>query len=401
MGSSAPATSLPWVGSVDRLPVRIGLQTDELLSSWFVRLAYAHGDKVQSLASRIWGRSHGLLHQSDMDRGGSWATMQRLAQVSRLPLQQLEAATLSSYDGWLFTSMARRGAVHWVMPVVDRLHRRLAFGQQVCPACLAEDKVPYLRKSWRLSLHCLCVEHRCLLLDRCAECQAPLLAHRGDVGNFVPPADAGPARCPRCRHDHRTSPAAAVSDDLTIAHQRQLLDALSQGWIWIAGMPLYSPLFFDGLWMLWSFLDAAAWSGMLSIQGPDARASKRYGGIDHLEPARRLSILCAAASFLTDWPDRLIEGMHAHRLSSYRLLHFSVKSPRAAPFWLWEPVHLYRDRSMYAPSAPEIQEVMRYVYQRTGRLRVADVCEALHFRTHSSVRIAKFCRAFSPLATPT
>lgn len=378
---------------MDRLPVRIGLQADELLSSWFVRLAYAHGDKVQSLAHRIWGRSHGLLHQRDMDRGGLPVAMVRLAQVSRLPLERIEAATLGAYDGWLFTGMARRGAIHWVMPVVDHLHRRHAFGQQACPACMAGDEVPYFRRTWRLSLHCLCVKHRCRLVDRCAQCQAPLIAHRGDVGKFVPPIDAGPAYCPLCRHDHRSSPVAAVADALTIEHQRQLLDALSKGWINVAGAPVYSPLFFDGLWMLWSFLDAAPWSGPLSIKDSE---DTRYGGIDHLTPSRRLVILRASASILADWPDGLMEGMRANRLSSYRLLHFCVKSPRAAPFWLWEPVHLQRDRSMYAPSALEIQEAMRYVRQRTGRLRTADVCEALHFRTRSSARIARFCRAFSP-----
>jgi hypothetical protein len=51
----------------------------------------------------------------------------------------------------------------------------------VCPACLGQDQVPYERLLWSFQPIPICVEHGCLLINRCPACQRPLRWDRPDV----------------------------------------------------------------------------------------------------------------------------------------------------------------------------------------------------------------------------
>jgi hypothetical protein len=81
--------------------------------------------------------------------------------------------------------------------------RRTAFSQQFCPACLAEDIVPYFRKQWRLALFTYCLKHRIELYDECPGCHAPIAVYQGDFGREL--KDALPMHvCPLCGVDLRS-----------------------------------------------------------------------------------------------------------------------------------------------------------------------------------------------------
>jgi len=75
---------------------------------------------------------------------------------------------------------------------------------QFCPACLAEDAVPYFRRSWRLAFVTLCARHGRRLLDRCAACRAPLRFE------LISLEAASLAVCYRCASDLRAAPATRV-----------------------------------------------------------------------------------------------------------------------------------------------------------------------------------------------
>ena len=47
--------------------------------------------------------------------------------------------------------------------------KRLGYGLQFCPHCLAEDIEPYFRLAWRLAFYTHCPKHYCMLLDLCPQ----------------------------------------------------------------------------------------------------------------------------------------------------------------------------------------------------------------------------------------
>lgn len=53
----------------------------------------------------------------------------------------------------------------------------------VCPGCLRDDRVPYERVAWLFQPAPICPEHRCLLVDRCSDCQRQLRPNRKLVQN--------------------------------------------------------------------------------------------------------------------------------------------------------------------------------------------------------------------------
>lgn len=369
------------------LPVRIHPLDDECLSSWFTRLAHANGEKVQRLAFQIWGRGQRVVGLNDLDRGTRADVLEPLAAISRMPLTAVQETTLQAYEGWLCEEVGKRGVRPWVRPVVDGSHRRRLFGQQACSLCLKEDHTPYFRRSWRLALHCICPTHGCVLVDRCEQCGAPLVAQRGDVGSQSVRHRSGLTACWKCGSDLREVTVTRASER-DVEHQDTLLSALRNGWASVAGAPVHSVLFFGGLRMLWAFLDAPRWSrGLAVTASPNPR--RRYGGFEVLPVAERIPLLAAAGAYLDDWPDRLIRDMQQHRISSSRLLHFWILGPLdSAPFWLWEPVHRHRDRSMYVPTDEETSQAMDYVLRRDGTLRISEVCKALNMRTRCNSRVA-------------
>lgn len=48
----------------------------------------------------------------------------------------------------------------------------------ICPLCLRDDKVPYLRTRWEHTFSETCARHQCALIDTCPNCQEPLDAVR-------------------------------------------------------------------------------------------------------------------------------------------------------------------------------------------------------------------------------
>lgn len=383
------------------LPVRFPPLRDELLSSWFVRVAHANGEKAQSLAFRIFGRECQFVGWGDLslDRGQDMAALEVLALATRTAMHQVTGATLSAYVGYLWDEIAARGARRWVMPVVDQGHVRSRYGLQACPECLRDDVTPYFRRSWRLSLQVLCPYHERLLLDHCPECDAPLVIHRGDVGVFTPSSTSSVRWCGNCGADlAETSEAENIQPDIA-DFQDLLLRVLQRGWINVGGRVIHSVLFFEGLRMLWAFLDApdssAAVRRVLERHGflfSDTR-NTRYGGIDVQRTDARCRLLAASSWLLEDWPDRFLMVATEAKVSSKPLLHFSLHKHAETPFWLWEPVHRSLDRTMYVPSEEEIANAFLHIMRVEGHARHRDVCRLLNMKTNHSFRVAVVMRS--------
>jgi hypothetical protein len=192
-------------------PIRYKPLADELLSSWLVRLAHGHGLKVQTFCNLIFGSKLQVWNR-DIDRLAPPWLVDTLALHTGTPLATAYGTTLKAYDGILFRNPRPSGHLNWVLSLKIYHRVRDGFGQQFCPACLAEDTTPYFRKAWRLSLTTTCPRHRCMLHDRCHACGAAVSFFRMDFGMETgTPADEAitVSRCHVCRAKLGSAPTQA------------------------------------------------------------------------------------------------------------------------------------------------------------------------------------------------
>jgi len=142
-------------------PVHMKPQEDELLSSWLTRLALAHGQTVASFTSRVWpGR---ILVARDVDLWNDPGIFETLSIKTGTPPARVFAATLASYEGWLFDK-PRQCHLPWALPRYLNISPHRPFGLQFCPWCLASDKEPYFRRGGWPSWFCAHYTVRCCLI---------------------------------------------------------------------------------------------------------------------------------------------------------------------------------------------------------------------------------------------
>ena len=185
--------SKPW-------SIRLKPKPDELLTSWIIRLAWAHGIKLHVFCRLIWG-SQTEIWTRDFDRLADSVYVEYLSQKTATPLTQANQTLLRSFEGVVFEKHNPYGNTHWIMPLGIRHRIRMAYGQQYCPLCLEES--PYLKKTWRMAFSTVCSKHQILLFDRCPQCQFPIHFHRIDMGNRHRLASLDLHYCYRCKCDLR------------------------------------------------------------------------------------------------------------------------------------------------------------------------------------------------------
>jgi hypothetical protein len=161
------------------LPMHPKPLEDELLSSWWFRLARANCEKLHTFTRAIvpnvaiWNR--------DIDRSVTDDVLQVLAAKTGTSLERVRATTLRDFEGRLFERFNANGNCRWILPIGIYHRSRRLYGLQYCPLCLREDEVPYFRRLWRLSFVTMCPKHWMPLLDRCSCCGEPVAFHRRDL----------------------------------------------------------------------------------------------------------------------------------------------------------------------------------------------------------------------------
>ncbi|MER9889115.1 TniQ family protein [Mesorhizobium sp. M0114] len=163
---------------------------DELLSSWFHRLALANGIAPRSFAGVL-----GL-------GGGMWSARLDL----RLPHHV--AALLGAYTDVPLGAMSTMAMTGWaltplLLPLRENARRNRSTWLQYCPLCLGEDEAPYFRRQWRLASRVSCFVHGCGLRDRCPAC-------RGGIAIFDQTELIPQHFCARCGFDLCRAPKASV-----------------------------------------------------------------------------------------------------------------------------------------------------------------------------------------------
>ncbi|UGX89677.1 TniQ family protein (plasmid) [Bradyrhizobium barranii subsp. barranii] len=167
----------------DRWPAAPGPQPDELLSSWLHRLAIANGVAPRAFA--------GVLGLS----GGIWSPRLDL----RLPQDVatwLGARTGVTPEAISSMAMTDGALAPLLLPLRDTVRRGRSTWLQYCALCLADDRAPYFRRSWRLASRISCFRHGCGLRDRCPACRSGIapFAQTDLIPQYV---------CVRCGFDLR------------------------------------------------------------------------------------------------------------------------------------------------------------------------------------------------------
>lgn len=202
--------------------------TDELLSSWIVRVAEANGIKLQTLSRKLFGTEISPWNR-DIDRSAPPWLIRALSRHTGTGHWEVLHTTLVTYRTRLYSRRRATGQLRWILPVRIYGTRHQAFGQQFCPVCLASGPVAYFRKQWRIALFTYCPEHQVELHDACPDCQAPVVHHRGDFGKEL--KDAWPMYfCYACGADFREAerrPAYFPSEELHRIFD-EMLRSLSQ-----------------------------------------------------------------------------------------------------------------------------------------------------------------------------
>lgn len=148
---------------------------DELLSSYLVRLAHAHGQSPSQFAifqfpgCEVWTR--------DVDRSASRALLSAVAGLTGLEVQALRNLQIPLSKSQQAQHPLPRPGVEVGVTAIGMYHRkRFLHGQMVCPLCV--ESAPYLRKIWRFTWATECLFHRAVLLDACYSCGAVIAPHR-------------------------------------------------------------------------------------------------------------------------------------------------------------------------------------------------------------------------------
>jgi len=173
------------------MPNNRRISTDELLSSWLHRLAYANG-----LAPKAFARVLGL-------NPGMWSAALDL----RLPsdvASLLRARTGVSSDQLSAMTLSPALPKQLLLPLRNSGRRDGSTWLQFCSRCLADDAQPYFRQRWRLASRVSCTRHGCRLRDRCPSCRGHIAVF--DQAELVPQH-----YCVACGYDLRRAPIPYLS----------------------------------------------------------------------------------------------------------------------------------------------------------------------------------------------
>lgn len=190
---------------------------DELLSSWFVRVAEANAIKLQTLSWMLFGYGMSPWHR-DIDRMAPNWLLKVLCAHTGVGYWDAYHTTLNTYRTRLFAKRRTSGSLRWLLPIISHGAARHGFGMQFCPACLAQDVEPYFRKQWRLALFTYCPLHGCVVYDACPACSAPIAYFRHDFGKEISQTKSV-ACCWSCGFDFREAEQKAAQFQAEELHE--------------------------------------------------------------------------------------------------------------------------------------------------------------------------------------
>jgi len=332
--------------NIDRIfPAFVRPKEDELLSSWILRTAFAHGIKAQSFGKsflnnkNIWNR--------DIDRSADIELLKIMSQGCDTKIEKAFATTLISYEGYLFQKHNAYGNTKFIMPVGIYHRKRKRYGQQFCPLCLKKDgQIPFYRRKWRLSLSTLCVRCGVQLEDRCKQCLQPITFFRQEIGMKNEISELPISSCFHCRFDLRhTTPRLALQSH--IKYQKWINQILDRGYLRRVS---YSHLFFETLYKILGILISKR--KKLQPFKEEVRKHVYFKNLDHLSSEERrfdrlrqkdrYALVSAGCWILQCWPSRFIFLCKKTDTTMSYLTH----DMNPVPYWYYEVVSKFLSKKV-------------------------------------------------------
>lgn len=349
------------------LPVHLKPLPDELLSSWLIRLAHAHGQKLQTFCAQLFGRDKAIWNR-DIDRLAPDWLVARLSEVTATPIERITATTLKSYEGYLYERHQPNGNTRWILPlgVYHRTHRNS--GLLCCPECLAEDEVPYFRRSWRLALRVACIKHKSWMIDCCPSCNSSIEPHRSDMHSkeYFPILNQL-VYCWHCGGDLRMIKNKTQPDTSVRQFQQSLSQALELGYTDWAGNPsMYSVLYFDGLRALIAGLTSKRSIQRMVQQGRCDELTQcdwPRPGFEFATLEDRKSLVAWLSKLLHDWPKHLRALIHEAKLRYADLKGDS----KTRPYWVESVIKDEAGSGFAAISKDEAVSIIYAVEKQYGQ----------------------------------
>lgn len=339
-----------------RLPCATRPLPDELLSSWLVRLAHAHGTKAHTFGQLLFPGTP--LWNRDVDKMAPADVIRVLAARTDIPLPRIQQTTLPPLIERLTGEPLTAGQANaaWLMPLGIYHRTRRGYGLVYCPRCLQQDGLtPYYRASWRIAFHVVCPTCGIYLHECCPACGAPVVFFRIELGRKNAGADRPISTCYRCAFDLGQTPVEAVPPKM-LRRYRSLYRIGREGWN--RSIP-YPHQYLKVLRQLLRLLSSPSQSvaplqlDMRLRLGQPVEWPMGVTSFERLPIARRTGLLEQAMWLLADWPDRFIAVMRYHRINSTPLL----RDMEEVPFWfnavVTERFHVTNVNRRFASPAPE------------------------------------------------
>ncbi len=186
------------MSAMTRFLVRPPPLPGESLSSWRQRLGWENGYRLYPVKDE-------RTRRTDPDLQVSEAEARWLESLSMIRQDKIHELTLR---GSKLVSSGRVRHPIWVVPC--RTQKTGRWGSGVCPACLEEDEVPYMRLVWRLGYVVACPLHRRWLIDACPTCKRAPWPTGNGVARSLHTGHTSHAYCWSCGFDLRV--AASLDD---------------------------------------------------------------------------------------------------------------------------------------------------------------------------------------------
>lgn len=365
-------------------PAHVKPRHDELLSSWLVRLAMAHSQKLHTFCALAWSRRQQIWNR-DIDKCADPDILNLLVERTGTPSDRVVRTTLAAYAGYVYERHNPNGNTRWLMPVGIYHRTRRIYGLQFCPRCLAGDAVPYYRRSWHLAFVTFCEVHRVPLSDRCPQCGAPINFHRNEMGDRRKWVPESITLCHVCRYDLGKTPAKKVDQPAgrrILEFQRSLMRIMRRGWAEVSGYgPVYSHLYFTVLHQLMKVCAMEkraahlreAIANELGLKPSPPTLTKECRDIERLSTDERQALIDMARHLLSRWPHTLIRLCQSNKVWSAVLL----RDLDPAPFWYWSVVHDHLYRISYTPSDQEIYSAISHLKSRGVALNKRQISRCL------------------------
>jgi transposase len=283
------------VGARSRLPGHVRPLPGEALGSWLFRYAEPFGVHPEMLLFR--SDEDELISGVDWWRRPEPILVDTLAQRTGASVERIEAMTFMAWsadsrDSEIVERFART-RFRAGRPAVRQM-RRVA----VCPRCLAEDSIPYIRRNWAVGWVAVCTVHGSVLLNECLDCGAKLRMPRLSSGSHF-----APHRCSRCGFKLTGAMDRRAHHTVTELQVR-LLEGRARG---AFNLPESGPVDWLIIMALFDVLLGAIWTDTK----PKARRQlfariARDLGRDELgdDPAGNYEGMLILAWMLNDWPER-------------------------------------------------------------------------------------------------